>query len=136
MPAHSEDFPWPSHYGHFKFFENQMKEHHCVSNLSAINHCVYELTLTSRKILRVFICECYSFGAAEYVETAEALGRIDAIIINSAWCGYTHEAKRLCRDKKVGLFKIGDFMAALNKPEFWSYLDKRETEIFKEKGWL
>ena len=136
MPAHSENFPWPPHYGHFRFFENKMRGHGRVSNLTAIDDGVYELTLASGKPLRVFICECYSYGAAEYVETTEALGGFDAIIINSAWCGYTREAKRLCRDQKVGLFTIGDFMAALNKPDFWSYLNEQETKFFKEKGWL
>ena len=113
-----------------------MTAHRCVSNLNAISEGVYELTLASRKSLRVFVCECYSYGSAEYIETTDTLGALDAIIINSNWCGYTPEAKRLCRSKKVGLFSIGDFMAALNKPKFWLYLSKDETKIFREKGWL
>ena len=110
--------------------------HGRILDLNFIDNGVYELTLKASKKLRVFICECYSFGAAEYVEVTENLGRVDAIIINSIWCGYTLDAKRLCRDQKVGLFKIADFMAALNKPEFWSYLDEDETKAFKAKGWL
>ena len=136
MPAHSSDFPWPPHYGHFKFFETRMRGHGHVLKLTAIDDGVYELTLGSGKSLRIFICECYSFGVAEYVETTEALGELDAIIINSAWCGYTTEAKRLCRDQKVGLFDIGDFMAALHKSKVWSYLNEEENKFFQKKGWL
>jgi hypothetical protein len=94
------------------------------------------MALKSGKRIRLFICECYSYGYAEYVETTQHLGKLGAIVINSAWCGYTLEAKRLCRDQGVGLFKIKDFMASLNKLEFWLYLNEREVEIFREKGWM
>jgi hypothetical protein len=113
-----------------------MKAHGRVSRLNGIGDGVYELTLGSGRVLKVFICECYSYGAAEYVETIQNLGKLDAIIINSNWCGYTTEAKLLCRSEKVGLFDIGDFMGALNKPEIWSYLNEHDLELFKEKGWL
>jgi hypothetical protein len=63
------------------------------------------------------------------------LGELDAIVINSAWCDYTMQAKRLAREKKVGLFKIGTFMSALNKADFWTYLTDMERETFHKNGW-
>lgn len=136
MPGHSEQFPWPSYYGHFAFFEQRMNAHSGVVSLKAVGDGVYEITTKHRKTVRIFICECYSFGAAEYVETTQALGELDAIVINSAWCGYTMEAKRLARNDEVGLFKIGNFMSALNKADLWDHLTEEEHEIFKNKGWL
>lgn len=136
MAAHSEVFPWPPHYGHFKFFEARMRAHRRVSDFKGLGDGVYELTLSSGKTLQVFICECYSFGAAEYLETFDNIGPMDAIVISSAWCGYTLDAKRSCREDEIGLFNIADFMAALNKEEIWSYLNEHETEVFKKKGWL
>ena len=50
------------------------------------------------------------------------------IIINSNWCGYSPDAKLYCREKSVGLFKIRDFMAALNLPHYWEYLTDYEKE--------
>jgi hypothetical protein len=79
---------------------------------------------------------CYSFGVAEYVETTRQLGHLDAIIINSMWCGYTWDAKRTTRADKVGLYKIRDFMAALNKQNLWDYLNDSEKEKFAKEGWL
>jgi hypothetical protein len=137
MPANSETFPWPSYYDNFRFFERQLMAHNRVSSLSASHEPgVYWLELKRGTKLRVFICECYSFGVAEYIEAVTKLGRLDAVVINSAWCGYTSEAKRMCRSEKVGLFKVGDLMRSLHQENFWSYLDDQEQEHFKGQGWL
>jgi hypothetical protein len=136
MTGHSDKFPWPPYYGHFAFFEQRMRTHSGVTNLKSESNGVYNLTTKFGKSLRIFICECYSFGAAEYVETTQTLGKFDAIVINSAWCGYTMEAKYLTRNDKVGLFKIGNFMSALNKADVWDHLTEAENETFKTNGWL
>ncbi|WP_159008522.1 hypothetical protein [Bradyrhizobium sp. S69] len=129
-------FPWPSYYGHFNFFEARMRGHGSVKAINANPNGVYDLTLTSGRLIRVFICECYSFGVAEYTEVTQKLGHLDAIIINSAWCGYTWDAKRTTRADKVGLYKIGDFMSALNKHNAWDHLNDAEKEKFAKEGWL
>jgi hypothetical protein len=136
MPELDKVFPWPPYYGHFQFFEKRMQSHSQVTNLTALESGLYEMSTKNGDTLRVFVCECYSFGAAEYVETTQALGHLDVILINSAWCNYTLEAKRLCRTDKVGLFKIGDLMAALNKQGLHKYLTKGEQEAFEKNGWL
>jgi hypothetical protein len=136
MQVPEKVFPWPPYYGHFQFFEKRMESHSEVAGLKSLGGGLYEMTTKHGDNLRIFVCECYSFGAAEYVETTQALGHLDAILINSAWCNYTLEAKRLCRNDKVGLFKIGDLMAALNKKGLYTYLNKSERESFQEKGWL
>lgn len=136
MAANSKVFPWPPHYGHFNFFEQRMKGHGAVATLEKREGGIYDLTLKSGKTLKVFICECYSYGVAEYMESVEKLGPLNAIIINSAWCGYTTEAKRLCRDRHVGLFNIRDFMGSLSKADFWLYLNEGDTKVFKKNGWL
>lgn len=136
MAAHSRSFPWTSHYGHFDHFEGQMAKHDKVAHLTPHGNGVYELTRTRGDTLRIFICECYAFGVAEYMETVDKLGKIDAVIINSAWCGYTPEAKRHCRESNFGLFKIGELMGALHHDDYWRYLTKVEEEFFKKKGWL
>lgn len=135
MPAYSDQFPWQSYYGDFRFFEDRMKLHSDVVSLEHGGTGIYELVRKNGTRLRVFICECYAFGVAQYVEAVEHLGGLDAVIINSAWCGYSPDAKRYCQDQKVGLFKIGDFMAALNRSDFWNHLNADEIEFFKEKGW-
>lgn len=136
MPALNDQFPWASHYGHFKFFEERMREHNIVTSLTALDNGLYELEREHGDTLRVFICECYSYGVAEFFESNEKLGPLHAVIINSNWCAYTDEAKRHCRDQEVGLFNIGEFMAALSMPDFWSYLSDPQKERFQNNGWL
>jgi hypothetical protein len=134
MGGHSENFPWPSYYGHFGFFEARMNQHGRVVSLVAEGNGTYQLTRTNGDTLRVFICECYAFGIAEYMETVENLGRLNAVIINSAWCGYSPDAKRHCREERVGLFKIDEFMAALHHDDYWNPLTNDESEYLEERN--
>ena len=136
MPAHSDTYPWPSYYGNFNFFEQRMRAHNRVQVLEALQEGRYRLTRDNGTMLEVFICECYSFGAAEYLEVTTKLGRLDAIIISSNWCGYTCDLKIQCREEQVGLFNIRDFMAALNRSDFWNYLSEWDEQCFKQSGQL
>lgn len=128
MPGHSETFPWPSYYGNYSFFENRMRTHSKIQNLRHVDNGLYEIALTDGRTLRVFICECYSYDLAEYYETIENFGEVDAVIINSNWCGYTLDAKSHCLENNVGLFDIGGFMSALNRERFWEVMTDYERE--------
>lgn len=136
MAAHNKTFPWASYYEDYKYFEENMKKHGSVLSMTPCGDGLYEIKRTKGDVLRVFICECYAFGVAEYMETVERLGPVDVVVINSMWCGYTPEAKWYCRDSNVGLFKIGEFMGALRHDHYWRYLTNDEEEDFKKKGWL
>ena len=128
MAARSDAFPWPSHYGHFRFFEDRMKSHSRVANIASADNGIYELTRDSGQVLRVFICECYSFGVAQFIEAQNQLGHVDVVIINSNWCGYTKDARAHCRAAQVGLFTIAEFMGALGQEDFWNYQTPAEGE--------
>lgn len=113
-----------------------MREHSKVVSCENINIGLYNIRLTNGKILKVFICECYAFGTAEYVESCENYGELNAVVISSNWCGYSLDIKRDCMQNNVGIFNIGGFMAAINRDMFWTYMTEYEKERFKEYGWL
>lgn len=136
MPAQSDEFPWPSYYGEFDFFEERMKSHSQVLSIARIDKGLYHLTTLDNRELKVFICECYAFGVAQYIESIQNLGPLDAVIINSNWCGYSDEVKLHCRNSKVGVFKIGEFMSALHHSDYWNFLSEWQAEMFREKGWI
>lgn len=128
MPAHNSEFPWLSYYGHYQFFENQLSNHNKVSRIKVVSTGLYDITLTNGQTLRVFICECYSFGGAEYVETVQKLGHVDSVVINSNWCGYSLPLKMECMEDRVGIFDIKGFMAAIHKKNYWEYMTEDEKE--------
>ena len=136
MAAHNNNFPWLSYYENYDFFEQRMREHSKVLSCENINIGLYNITLLNGITLRVFICECYSFSTAEYVESCEEYGGLDAVVISSNWCGYSYELKRDCMIDEVGIYDIKGFMAAINRKDFWNYLNEDEREKFKEYGWL
>ena len=115
MPAYSDEFPWPPHYGNFNFFEDKMKLHSRVIELIKSSKNVYHIVRKAdSRALTVFICECYSFGCAEAMETISKLENIDVIIINSLWCSYSMDAKHYCRSRKIGL---GGFNLQVQHPQ-------------------
>jgi hypothetical protein len=105
-----------------------MREHSKVSGLKLINTGLYEMTLTSSSVLKVFICECYAFDDAVYHELIANYGKVDAVVISSNWCGYNFETKLERMREKVGIFDLRGFMAAINKPNYWEYMTEYERE--------
>jgi hypothetical protein len=131
MPAHNSTFPWLSYYGHYKFFEERMCEHSKVSSIKCINTGLYSIYLKDGRTLRAFICECYAFGDADYHEAVEKLGPLNAVIISSNWCGYDLETKLARMKEKIGIFDTKGFMAAINKTNYWEYMNKEERNALK-----
>jgi len=136
MPAHNDNFPWMSYYGNYNFFEQRMREHTKVKSIECINPSFYNIKLINGRELNVFICECYSFDTAEYIESCETYGSLNAVVISSNWCGYSLDVKRHCMGEQVGVFDTAGFMAAINRNEYWTYLTEYEKERFEENGWL
>ena len=132
MPAHNSEFPWLSYYGNYNFFEERMKGHGKVTELTTIDTGLYDAHLNDGRVLRVFVCECYSFGGAEYYEAIQRVGAVDAVVINSNWCGYSFELKVSCQQENVGIFDIGGFMAAINLKEHWRFMTEAERKRFKQ----
>lgn len=136
MPAHNDNFPWMSYYGNYNFFEQRMREHSKVNAIQKINPSLYHIELVDGRVIKTFICECYSFDIAEYIESCEELGELNAVLISSNWCGYSLDVKRYCMSEKVGVYDIRGFMSALNMNNYWQYLTQYEKDKFKENGWL
>lgn len=137
MPAHNDSFPWMSYYGNYRYFEDKMAQHRKVKSLEKAGEGLYSLTRTQGDTLSIFICECYAYGVLEYLHTVEQLGaKVDVVVINSAWCGYSPDAKKHCREAHVGLFRVGELMGALHQADYWNHLTESEEEYFKKQGWL
>lgn len=134
MAAFSKNFPWISHSGNYKYFEDSLSFHDKIDYLKRVNEeGLYEIGLLNKNKLRIFICDCYFFGVADYHEVIEKVGKIDCIVINSLWCGYSSEVKEYCKLRKIGVFKFGEFIGAINLNNYWEYISKEERERLKRK---
>ncbi|WP_336026043.1 hypothetical protein [Acinetobacter pittii] len=127
MPAANNDFPWMSYYGNYNSFKRKIKFHDKVVKVVDIDAAngLFDIVQENRT-LRIFICECYSFGVAEYEEALEKFENLDAIIINSTWCSYTPDVKEYCKEQRVGVFNLAEFFGAINLLNFWNYVAPNE----------
>lgn len=131
MPAHNSTFPWLGYYGHYKFFEDRMREHSKVGDVKNVNTGLYDVHLLDGRVLRVFICECYAFDDASYHEIVGNYGSVNAVIISSNWCGYDFETKLARMQERVGVFDVKGFMAAINRTSYWEYVTEQERDSLK-----
>ena len=133
MGANSSDFPWPSYYGEHAFLKKVMWGNNKVTDIIEVEKAVYDIERSYGDTIRIFVCECYSFGAAEYEEAMTNLKDINAIIIDSNWCNYTGDAKIMAYSDGVGLFKIVEFM---HQARLRNYLEptEDEKEMYKAHG--
>ena len=124
MVAANKEFPWMSYYRNYDFFLKKLRVHNKVNEIEIIDpkNGIYKIHLSDSSI-NIFICECYSFGMAEYYELLDKIDvEIDAIVINSNWCSYSSDVKEQCKELRVGVFKIGEFLGAINRSDFWNYI--------------
>jgi hypothetical protein len=63
--------------------------------------------------LTVYLTNIYIVGVADVHEILAACPGADAIVTMSDWNGYSDEAKTLCAERSVGLFKFKEFMGAI-----------------------
>jgi hypothetical protein len=99
-----------------------MNGHEKVAQLVDVGGGFFEITRKIGDTLRVFVCECYAFGVAEFSEVQDHCSNVSAIVVSSNWCGYTDDVKAHCATLKVGVFTISEFMGALNRDDYWSYV--------------
>lgn len=127
MPAANEDFPWMSYYKNYNSFLRKIRKHNLVVNVEEVDasNGLFNIVQENRT-LRIFICECYSFGVAEYEEVLDHFDNLDVIIINSTWCDYTSDVKEYCKESRVGVFNISEFFGAINLTDFWNYIPPDE----------
>lgn len=127
MAAANKDFPWMSYYKNYDSFLRKIRNHDLVVNVEEVDASkgLFNIVQENRT-LRIFICECYSFGVAEYEEALDHFDNLDAVIINSTWCGYTSEVKEYCKENRVGVFNISEFFGAINLAEYWNYISPDE----------
>lgn len=107
-----------------KFLAN----HSFIRSMKKWNICTFEVQLVDGRLLRVFVTNTYYFTEYTFEKIMIIDPNIDAIICSTPYSTYSEGAKRLCIENKVGLFMLGEFMAAIryDGDRFLNYLPSRE----------
>jgi len=89
---------------------------------------MFDVDLKDGRSLRVFATNTYFFTEYTFEQVMAIDPAVDAIICSNPYGGYTLEAKALCINHKIGLFRLKEFMGAIRKDgdEFLNYLLQEE----------
>ena len=119
------------------FFEQILARHAKVFTYQELDNFVYELLLENGTKYLVWLTNKYTVSINDVVEKlAEGL---DALVTISGWNDYTYEAKEYALQQHFGLFKIREFMGALNYPDpsqYYMGIDEEEGKrLYGERGY-
>lgn len=98
-----------------EWFEQRLDQHTRVRGFQAEGDHVYVIQRRGLPDIRVWLCEIYMLGVADYEAIRNADPAVDAIVVLSAWNHYTPEAQSLGASEGVGVFKPGELLSALHR---------------------
>ena len=97
------------------WFERKMEEHTRVRNVRAEGPQTYVIERKNMSSVRVWLCDVYTLGVADYEAIRAADPKIDAIVVLSIWNHYTPQVKAEGKGAGVGIFNPGELMSALHR---------------------
>ena len=117
------------------FIQQFLANHSFIKEMEEWNKAMLYVTLIDGRNLRVFVTHTYFFTEYTFDKIMVINPNIDAVICSSPNATYTEQAKILCIQQNIGLFKLVEFMGAIRKSaeEFLNYLVNAEkSERFKD----
>ncbi|HEL1541753.1 TPA: hypothetical protein TXI94_000770 [Streptococcus suis] len=119
------------------FFEQILATHDKIITYQELDNFVYELSLENGTKYLVWLTNKYTVSINDVVE--KKTEGLDALVTISSWNGYTYEAKEYALQQHFGLFKIREFMGALNYPDpsqYYMGIDKEDGKrLYGEYGY-
>jgi hypothetical protein len=99
----------------FEFFETAIRGHSRVKRLARVADQAYVVERQSLPEVRVWLCDIYTLGVADYYAIRDADPEVNAIVVVSIWNSYTADAVQQARNDDVGIFTPKEFMSALHR---------------------
>lgn len=98
-----------------QFFVSRMEGHTKVLAVEEVTAQVFLLKRHGLSDVRVWVCDVYTLGVADYFAIRQADPDIDCIVTLSGYNQYTTQASEQGIADGVGVFKFGELMGALHK---------------------
>lgn len=97
-----------------EFFLENVGQHAKVESVEQESQNVFVVHRRRMPDVRVWLCDVYTVGIADYTRIRDADFDIDCIVTISGFNSWTREAKDQGLEDGVGVFKYGQFKGALN----------------------
>lgn len=119
------------------FFEKILSQHSMIASFKKTENFVYRLNLINNNSYLVRLTNKYSVSLSDIVEGINE--GFDAIVTISSWNDYTYDAKEYALQHDFGLFKIREFMGALNfsnPSQYYTRIDEEDgMKLYGENGY-
>lgn len=97
------------------FFTEAIGRHTKVKTVAAVDDQAFVLERVDLSDVRVWVCDVYTLGVADYMAIRMSDPNIDCVVTMSGYNQYTPQAKAQGLSDNVGVFKFGDLMGALHR---------------------
>jgi len=106
-----------------------LSQHTSIASMEPVSRGVFITECNDGRRLRVFVTNTYFFTDYTYEKILIEDPNINVIICSNPYSQYTDSAKRRCAEDNIGLFKLGEFMGALNYQgeRFLNYISRQEV---------
>lgn len=91
-----------------------LSSHGSIASIEEISRGVFAVERKNGTRLRIFVTHTYFFTEYTYEKVLSADPNVSAIVCSNPYSGYTPSVKERCLAANIGLFKLSEFMGALN----------------------
>lgn len=127
---------WGISYSRIAWLENAVKSHDNIINVTRHDDIIIEAERKDGSSITIICLDEYALGESGIYRVLQEFPSVNFISVGGNWNGYTPEAKRLCLERKIGLFNSSELTGALWKNDFWNYhqRDKDGNPVYQFKS--
>lgn len=109
------------------FFEKAMNNHSIVIGCRRLSDSYYEIYRDELPTIKVFVANYYALSLSDYYDIVSDY-KVDCLVTISKWNGVTQDAYELGKSNGVGVFKMDEFLGALNYARPCTYIRPIDRE--------
>ncbi|WP_444283365.1 hypothetical protein [Granulicatella adiacens] len=109
------------------FFEKAMNNHSRVSRYRCLSDSYYEIYRNELPTIKVFVANYYALSVSDYYDIVSDY-EVDCLVTISKWNRVTQDAYELGKSNGIGVFKMDEFLGALNNARPCTYIRPIDRE--------
>lgn len=97
-----------------EFLRQRLSQHRAVVSVEIHSLRIFRIERRNRREVIAYLTNLYVVGEADVVAILDTHPEVNAIVVASAWNSYSPSARRVAREQGVGVFRVNEFLGALN----------------------